>query len=137
MANGRLKLGIVGAGRIAAAHASAIMELRDQVELRAIAELQDELRSATIRIHKRLALAASVFIFALVGIPLGVMSRRHSMMVALGTSFAIVLFVFYPFLIGGEILAQAGILSVAPAMWSGNALIFVIGAALMAGVIRQ
>ena len=116
-------------------------QLRDQyreaARLRVIAEFQDELRSAMIRIHKRLALAASVFIFALVGIPLGVMSRRHSMTVALGTSFAIVLFVFYPLLIGGQILAQAGILPVAAAMWSGNALIFVIGSALMAGVIRQ
>jgi predicted dehydrogenase len=40
MAKGRLKLGIVGAGRIATAHASAIMDLKDQVELKAIAELR-------------------------------------------------------------------------------------------------
>jgi UDP-N-acetyl-2-amino-2-deoxyglucuronate dehydrogenase len=42
MAKGRLKLGIVGAGRIATAHASAIIELRDQVELWGIAEPQGD-----------------------------------------------------------------------------------------------
>jgi predicted dehydrogenase len=40
MSNGRLKLGIVGTGRIAVAHANAAVDLKDQVELRAIAELR-------------------------------------------------------------------------------------------------
>jgi len=106
-------------------------------ELKRTADEQKALRSAKIRMHKRLVQGLSVFVFALIGIPLGIMSRGHSLIVAFGTSFAIVLLLFYPFLIGGQIMAEAGILPVAPAMWTGNGLTFAIGSLLMASVMRQ
>jgi len=117
--------------------AQLVQQYHAAARLRRMAEVQDDLRSATIRVHKRLAMAVSVFIFALVGIPLGIMSRHHSMTVAFGISFAVVLFVFYPFLIGGQILAQAGMVPVAPALWAGNGVIFLIGSALMWRVVSE
>jgi lipopolysaccharide export LptBFGC system permease protein LptF len=98
---------------------------------------QYELRSITLWIHKRLAQAASVFVFALVGIPLGILPSRRSVMVAFGMSFGIVLFVFYPFLIVGEIAADAAAVPVGLAMWAGDGFMLIIGAVLMAKVLRR
>lgn len=102
-----------------------------------LADDQQELRAIAIRIHKRLAQAISVLAFALIGIPLGIMASRRSVMVAFGISFAIVLMIFYPFLILGQVAAEAGTLPVLPAMWAGNIFTFLIGGTLMAKVLRQ
>ena len=96
----------------------------------------DELNSLMIRIHKRLVEAASVFLFALIGIPLGIMAGGRSVMAAFGLSFAIVLVLFYPFLIVGQVAAEAGALPAAPAIWAGNVVVLLIGAGLMAKVMR-
>jgi len=98
---------------------------------------QYELKSIMMWVHKRLAQAASVFVFALVGIPLGVLPGRRSVMIAFGMSFGIVLLVFYPFLILGEVAAEAGALPVGAAMWAGDGFVFITGAALMVWVLRR
>ncbi len=100
------------------------------------AKEQEELIDIKIRIHKRLVQAASVFLFCLVGIPLGIMAGGRSVMAAFGISFAIVLFIFYPFIIGGQIAAETGMLPVVPAMWAGNAFVCVVGVVLTAKVMR-
>ncbi len=100
------------------------------------ADDQDELNSLEIRIHKRLVQAASVFLFALIGIPLGILAGGRSVMTAFGLSFAIVLLVFYPFVIFGQVAAETGALPIAPAMWAGNVFVFIIGAVLTAKVLR-
>jgi lipopolysaccharide export LptBFGC system permease protein LptF len=97
---------------------------------------QDELNSLGLRIHKRLVQAFSVFLFALIGIPLGILAGGRSVMTAFGLSFAIVLFVFYPFVIFGQVAAETGALPIAPAMWAGNVFVFIIGAVLTAKVLR-
>ena len=116
-------------------------ELNDQlselIEKQDMVRKQEEYRSAMIRVHKRLTMAWSVLLFALVGMPLGMMARRHSIMLAFGASFAIVIFLFYPFLIGGQLLAETGDLPVTPAMWSGNMAIALIGLILMWAVFRR
>jgi len=101
------------------------------------ADVQDDLRSMSIRIHKYLAQSAAVFAFAMIGIPLGIMSRRRSIMVAIGISFAIVLALFYPCLIVGQVLAEVGVLPVGIAMWGGTALTFLIGVLLHCSVLRR
>lgn len=98
---------------------------------------QADLREIKILFHKRLAQALSVFVFALIGIPLGILPSRRSIMVAFGMSFGIVLLIFYPFLILGQILAEAGTVPIGPAIWAGDAVTLIIGAALMAYVLRR
>ncbi len=100
------------------------------------ADDQDDLNSLSIRIHKRLVQAASVFLFALIGIPLGILAGGRSVMTAFGLSFAIVLLVFYPFVIFGQVAAETGALPIAPAMWAGNVFVLIIGAVLTAKVMR-
>jgi len=102
-------------------------EIRRQLR---IVEDQDNLRDVEIRIHKRLSQAVSVLTFALLGIPLGVTGGRRNVMVAFGLSFAIVLLVFYPLLILGEVAAEAGKLPIVPAIWGGNVLTLGIGLVL-------
>ena len=52
-------------------------------------------------------------------------------------SFGVVLLLFYPFLIIGQMAAESGLLPTVPAMWSGNALTFMIGLALTVHVLRK
>jgi len=98
---------------------------------------QADLKDIKILFHKRLAQALSVFVFALIGIPLGILPSRRSIMIAFGMSFAIVLLVFYPLLILGQIMAEAGRVPLGPAIWTGDILTFAIGAALTAYVLRR
>ena len=98
---------------------------------------QQDLRKIKLRIHKRLTQAASVFVFALLGIPIGILVGGRSVMVAFGISFAIVLMLFYPMLVLGQIAAESGVLPVWPALWAGNGLTFVIGLVLMVRVVRR
>jgi len=112
-------------------------ERRKLVQEKKRADTQKTLRSLQVRIHKRLTQAAAVFIFSLIGIPLGIMTRRGSLMLAFGISFALVLLVFYPFLVVGQIMAESGMLAPAPSMWAGNGLTFLIGLCLMTHIVRQ
>lgn len=102
-----------------------------------VAEDQEDLRDIRMRIHKRLSQALSVLTFALLGIPLGIAAGRRSVMIAFGISFAIVLLVFYPLLILGQVAAEAGTLPLVPAIWGGNALTLAIGAVLTVKVLRR
>ena len=102
-----------------------------------VAEDQEDLRDIRMRIHKRLSQALSVLTFALLGIPLGITAGRRSVMIAFGLSFAIVLVVFYPLLILGQVAAEAGTLPLVPAIWGGNAMTLAIGAFLSVKVLRR
>jgi lipopolysaccharide export LptBFGC system permease protein LptF len=106
-------------------------------EILKMADDQEELRSLEIRVHKRLAQAFAVLAFAMIGIPLGIMTKRRSIMIAFGISFGVVLLLFYPFLIIGQMAAESGLLPTVPAIWSGNALTFMIGLALTVHVLRK
>jgi lipopolysaccharide export LptBFGC system permease protein LptF len=124
---------------------SSLTERRDELEgrrrqlshLMARAQAQRDLQSLTIRVHKRLTQAASVFTFALLGIPLGIVCSRRSVMIAFGLSFGIVLMVFYPFLIAGSVAAEAGSVPVAPAIWAGNVVVAALGGMLMVRVLGR
>ena len=116
----------------------ALQSQRDDVtKIVWLATGQSDMDSASIWIHKRLAQGLSVLAFALVGIPLGMLPSRRSFMVAFGMSFGVVLLIFYPFLILGEIAAQAGTVPIVPAIWAGDAVTFGIGAVLMVWVLRR
>ncbi len=119
-------------------HREKLIERRDEVAS-ALEEVEDQndLISVRLRIHKRLAQALSLFVFALVGIPLGIGAGGRSVMIAFGLSFGLVLLVFYPILMFGQTAARAGAMPVAPAMWAGNIFVGVIGLALTARVLLK
>ena len=83
-----------------------------------------------IEIYKKYSIPAACIAFILIGAPLGVMARRGGMGVAIANS--ILLFIVYwAFLIGGEDLADRGIVPPFWAMWSANFLIGGIGLYLL------
>ncbi|MFZ5980998.1 MAG: LptF/LptG family permease, partial [Candidatus Zixiibacteriota bacterium] len=74
--------------------------------------------------------------FILIGAPLGMLSKKGGMGMAITIS--ILLFIIYwAFLIGGEDLSDRGILSPFIAMWGANILLGVIGLYLIYVVVSE
>lgn len=89
-----------------------------------------------IEIYKKYSIPAASLAFILIGAPLGVVSRRGGMGMAIAIS--ILLFtVYWAFLIGGEDLADRGLMSPFWAMWSANILIGGIGLYLLYVVVTE
>lgn len=92
--------------------------------------------SAMEELARRTALAASAFFFALVGVPLGVISARGGKVGAFLAAIAPVLLVYFPLVIGGSNMARAGKLPAYPALWVGNLVLLAFGLILMRRVVR-
>ncbi|MHC4224562.1 MAG: LptF/LptG family permease [Planctomycetota bacterium] len=80
---------------------------------------------------RRSALAASAFFFALIGIPLGVMSARGGRVGAFVLAVAPVLIIYFPVLIAASNLARSGSVPSYPALWAANLLLAVVALLLM------
>jgi lipopolysaccharide export system permease protein len=89
-----------------------------------------------IEIYKKYSIPAASLAFILIGAPLGVLSKRGGMGMAIAIS--ILLFtVYWAFLIGGEDLADRGMISPFWAMWSANVLLGGIGLYLLYIVVTE
>jgi lipopolysaccharide export system permease protein len=89
-----------------------------------------------IEIHKKYSIPAASLAFILIGAPLGILARRGGMGVAI--AIAILLFIVYwAFLIGGEDVADRGIVSPFWAMWSANILVGAVGLYLNYKVVTE
>jgi len=89
-----------------------------------------------IEIHKKYSIPAACLAFILVGAPLGMMTRRGGMGVAIALSI-LMFIVYWAFLIGGEDIADRGIVSPFWAMWSANILIGALGLYLTYVVVME
>ncbi|UCD63200.1 MAG: LptF/LptG family permease [Candidatus Zixiibacteriota bacterium] len=90
----------------------------------------------SIEIHKKYVIPSAIIAFILIGAPLGTISRRKGMGVAI--AFSIILFIIYwAFLIGGEDLADRGVVSPFWAMWSANFLLGGVGIYLLYIVVSE
>jgi len=89
-----------------------------------------------IEIYKKYSIPAASLAFILIGAPLGILSRKGGMGIAI--SISILLFIVYwAFLIGGEDLADRGIVSPFWAMWAANILLGAIGLYLLFIVVTE
>lgn len=89
-----------------------------------------------IEIYKKYSIPSASLAFVLIGAPLAIMARKGGMGVAI--SISILLFIVYwAFLIGGEDLADRGIVSPFVAMWSANILLTLIGIYLIYIVVTE
>lgn len=90
----------------------------------------------SVEIHKKYSIPGAIIAFILIGAPLGTISKRKGMGMAIAVS--IVLFIIYwAFLIGGEDLADRGMVSPFWAMWSPNFLIGGLGLYLLYIVVTE
>jgi len=83
-----------------------------------------------IEIHKKFSLAAACLIFVLIGAPIAVRFPRGGVGLVIGVSL-LVFALYYVGLIGGESLANEGIVPPFWAMWGTNVILTAVGLVLM------
>ena len=117
---------------------TAVSQKRDHIaEQHASAVAQLDMIEIDTEIHERIATAFSCLTFALLGIPLGLMTRRGNIMIGFAVSFLVVLLLYYPLVLGGQVLIFDKYLPIPPLVWAANAVLAVLGIALLARVFRQ
>jgi lipopolysaccharide export system permease protein len=79
--------------------------------------------SALAELARRSALAGSAFFFALIAIPLGILTARGGRIGAILLGVGPVLLVYFPLVMAGDNLARRGTLPAYPALWAGNAVL--------------
>ena len=79
-----------------------------------------------VEVHKKYALPVACIVFFIVGAPLGMMARRGSFGVAASLSLGFFLF-YWACLIGGEKLADRGLLTPFIGMWCANIFLGILG----------
>ncbi len=79
-----------------------------------------------VEVHKKYALPAACIVFVIVGAPLGMMARRGNFGLAASLSLGFFLF-YWACLIGGEKLADRGLLTPFLGMWCANIFLTVLG----------
>jgi lipopolysaccharide export system permease protein len=89
-----------------------------------------------VEYHKKLAIPVACLVFTLLGIPMAVSTSRSGKGVSIGLAMAVYL-VYYLCLVGGEKLADRGLLHPVPAMWTGNALLLAVGLPLFLHAVRE
>jgi len=82
-----------------------------------------------VEYHLRIVLAATCFIFALVGIPLGIELKRGGRVIGFGISLLIIFF-YYLLIIGSIAISEKSILSANISLWIPNFLLFILGGTL-------
>lgn len=87
---------------------------------------EDRMDEYLVEIHKKYALPAACIVFVLVGAPLGVMARRGGFGVAATLSLGFFV-LYWACLIGGEKLADRGIITPFWGMWFANVVLTVLG----------
>lgn len=79
-----------------------------------------------VEIHKKYAIPFACFLFIFVGCPLGVITRRGNFGASAAISLGFYIF-YWACLIGGEKLADRGIVDPMLSMWAGNIIIGIMG----------
>ncbi|HOI16054.1 MAG TPA: LPS export ABC transporter permease LptF [Geobacteraceae bacterium] len=83
-------------------------------------------RDLFLEFHRRLALPFACFVFALIGVPLGLQNRRAGKSSGFSICIALLL-LYYILLTAGKTLGQKGVISPAISMWLPNILFIGLG----------
>ncbi len=107
--------------------------------LQSIGELrrsQEQLNNFNVEIYKKYSIPFACIIFIMIGAPLGTITRKGGMGVAAGVS-VIFIFIYWAFLIGGEKLADRGMVSPLMGMWSANIFLGILGILLLVKTAKE
>ena len=102
-----------------------------RAEVARLGELGMSPHRPIMEIHRKFSIPVACFVFVLIGIGLGVTSRKDGRL----ASFALglmVIFTYYVIMYGGEAMAKAALVSPHLAMWLPNILLGLFGLALFA-----
>lgn len=115
------------------ANALAKMVSRSREQMVAHAKTVDKFQA---EIYKKYSIPAACVVFIVIGAPLGILSRKGGMGTAISISIALFI-IYWAFLIGGEDLADRGIVSPFLAMWGPNIMLGALGLYLMYIVVSE
>ena len=101
-----------------------------------IAYLRLEQNKFAVEIHKKYSIPVACIIFVLLGVPLGLSSRRVNPGIALSVSLLMIV-VYYFFLITGESMADKGQIAAWIAMWTPNIVMGALGVFLIFRSLRE
>ena len=90
----------------------------------------------TVELHKKMSIPFACIIFIIIGAPLGIISRKGGL--GASVSISLLFFIIYwAFLIGGEELADRGLLGAGLSMWLPNIILGLIGLYLCYCIINE
>ncbi|MDQ1266029.1 MAG: lipopolysaccharide export system permease protein [Bacteroidota bacterium] len=89
-----------------------------------------------VEIYKKYAIPMACLVFVFVGCPLGIITKGGNFGVSAAISLGFYIF-YWACLIGGEKLADRGMITPFTAMWAGNILIGIIGIILMVRISNE
>ncbi len=98
--------------------------------------LRTQINQYMVEVHKKYSIPAACIVFVLIGVPLGIMSKRGGFGVAATLSLGFFL-LYWACLIGGEKLADRTLLSPAVGMWMANILLGALGVYLTFRIGRE
>ena len=111
--------------------AAQMESLRSQMEI-----ARQTMQRYDVEIQKKFALAVACVVFVLLGAPVALRFPRGGVGMTLGVSL-IVFAIYYVGLIGGEALADRGLLTPFWAMWAANVIFAAVGLVLLARMGRE
>jgi lipopolysaccharide export system permease protein len=126
-------------------HSEAVkMALESNKELRGkllfleknAANFRKEINSMDVEIQKKFSIPMACLAFVLIGAPLGSLARKGGFATGIGLSLFFFI-IYWAFLIGGEQMADAGLLSAFWAMWLPNFILSAVGILLSVMFVRQ
>jgi len=91
-----------------------------------IDRLERQAREYLVEIHKKYSIPVACFVFVFVGVPLGLMARKGTFGMAASLSLGFFL-LYWACLIGGEKLADRGVIDPWLGMWVANIIIGALG----------
>ncbi|MCM2272635.1 MAG: LptF/LptG family permease [candidate division Zixibacteria bacterium] len=134
---------VQGAGVITDSAALVLAKTDAMVQLRTIERNLQQIETRRkvaakfqIEIYKKYSIPAASLAFVLIGAPLAIMTRKGGMGIAISISIALFI-IYWAFLIGGEDLADRGLVSPFIAMWGANILLGAIGIYLIYVVVTE
>ena len=102
-----------------------------------IAGKQKMSRELSVNIHKRISPSLASLTFIMIGIPLGIMTRSSNMLISLGISFVLILFVYYPLVATGLVLADSMNFPIIPSVWAANVVNIILGVFLFRKILIE
>ncbi len=105
-------------------------------QIKGIKGINTSIAAVLVEIHKKYSIPIACIVFVLIGAPVGIMARQGGMAVGGGISMVFFL-IYWSFLIGGEQLADRGLMDPVLAMWLPNIVVGGGGVYLIIHTVRE
>lgn len=112
------------------------MSQRLESETKILKQYKKAINRLRVEIEKKYSIPVACIVFVLVGAPLGIMARQGGIAVGGGMSLTFFM-IYWTFLIGGEQLADRGLVDPIIAMWIPNVLVGACGIYLVVRTVKE